>query len=104
MFKNYWYDRGFTVVESEVLIYEGSDAASVFRDMPSRFPVMAWADDDLREVGTVHTLRLMVKLGIEGVLKCARRYQRRRHELSVNRRTTSFRNARDPYWLVIYED
>jgi len=106
MLKNYWYDLGHKVVENEVLIYDQSDAATVFRDMPPRFPIMAWVDDDLREVGLVHTLKLMAKLGVEGVMKCARRYHRRRYELSINKKRLQpvFRNARESYWLVVFED
>jgi hypothetical protein len=106
MMKNYWYDLGNKVTENEVLIYDGSDSVAVFRDMPPRFPIMLLIDEDLREVGLVHTIKLMAKLGIEGVMKCARRYHRRRHELSINKRKAlpAFRNARESYWLVIYED
>ncbi|MGH7175308.1 MAG: hypothetical protein ACREGR_03050 [Minisyncoccia bacterium] len=107
--KNHWLYQGNIVVEREILVYDNrADAASIFRDMPPKFPVVIWREeqDNFREVGIVHTLRLMSRLGIEGVLKCPRKYHRRHYELSINKKRPQplFRRAKDDYWLVVFED
>lgn len=105
--RNYWYDLANKVVEKEFLVYDRPDATSVFRDLPPKLSVMTWLEEDERwkEVGIVHSLRLMSKLGIEGVLKCPKRLHRSRHELSFNhrRREDRFRGIRDQYWVVLLD-
>ena len=103
---NYWLKRANQIIEREILLVKNNmDTKRIFDEMPGKLPVIftyspkAPAEDDyLGKIGICHNIR-MCRLGIEGVLKTAKKYHR--YPLFI---LHNLRLSRDnPFWVVIYD-
>lgn len=103
---NYWLKRANEIIEKEVLLVRTSpDISRIWNEMPTKLPVIftytpkSLADEDyMGKIGVCHTIR-MCKLGIEGVLKAAKKYHR--YPLFI---LHNLRLSRDHlYWVVVYD-
>ncbi len=103
--RNFWLDRAETVIETERLLVKQSDTAQAwYGKMPSVIPmilpgqaVFRIAEDFGPRVGEVRHLRL-TRMGIEGVLRAARKY----HRLASYVYYDSQIQPAKPFWVVMH--
>jgi hypothetical protein len=82
--KNFWIERAESIVEREVLLIStGPLANRWFAQMSPRIPTWIKDSQAKYQVGWTHSIRL-TSLGIEGVIRTARKYQRYPHALLRN--------------------
>ena len=100
--KNYWIERATQIIENEVRLMGPSKVADQwFAMMGPRIPTWYFEPDlDIEgfQVGWTHSIRL-TRLGIEGVIRAARKYQRYDHNLCYRQES----NPDDRFWVVLGE-
>jgi hypothetical protein len=97
--KNYWIERATQIVDNEVqLMAPSATADKWFAIMGPRLPTWYFAPDIQGfQVGWTHHIRL-TRLGIEGVIRVARKYHRLEHKLCFHEQEV---NPDDQFWVVM---
>jgi hypothetical protein len=96
--KNFWIERATQIIEEEVQLLEPSSKASQwFAIMGPRLPTYYFEPEIPGiQVGWTHSIRL-TRLGIEGVIRAARKYHRYNHRLHYHQEA----HPDDQFWVVL---